>query len=97
MVVQTGITHAAAVEVDGVVQQRAIAVWSGLQFLEKLGEKFNMVGAYLGDLLNLHRVISMVTGGVVRLRYADLRISTITEFAGELKADNPGNVGLQRQ
>ena len=97
VVVQAGVTHAAAVEVDGVVQQRAIPVRRRLQLLQKAGENRNMVGVDLGDFLDFYRIIAVVAGGMMGLRHADFRIGAITQLAGELEGDDPGDIRLQRQ
>src|SRR5215510_12324260 len=53
MVVQTRVAHSTSVQIDGVVEQRSVAVWSGFQLLEELREEQHMERIDLRDLREL--------------------------------------------
>src|SRR5437016_3356111 len=97
MVVDTRVAHPASVQVDGVIEQRTVAVGSGFQFLEKLREQRHVERVDLGDFGELFRIVAMMTRGMVRVWDADFRIRTVIELARQLEADNPSDVGLKRQ
>ena len=97
VVVQAGVAHPASVQVDRIVEQRAVAVRSGLQFLEELREERDMERVDLRDLLDLFRISAVVTGGMVWLWNADFRIGAVAELARELEGDDPRDIGLKRQ
>ena len=42
VIVKAGITHAAAIHVDRVIEKRAVAIGSGLHSLEEVGKQRNM-------------------------------------------------------
>src|SRR5437660_1331439 len=97
MVVNTGVAQPASVQVHRVIEQRAIAVGSGFQFLEKLREQRNVERIDLRNFEEFFRIVAMMTGGMVRVRDADFRIRTVIELAGQLEGDDPCDVGLKRQ
>src|SRR6266567_5990428 len=51
----------------------------------------------LRDLRQLYGIVAVMTGGMVRIRNADLRIGTIALLARELKGDNASDIRLKRQ
>src|SRR5690349_13171295 len=65
MVVQTRIAHSTSVQIDGVVEQRSVAVRSGFQFLEELGEEQHMERIDLRNLRELVRTVAVMTRRVV--------------------------------
>src|SRR5439155_1106642 len=97
MVVNTGVAQPASVQVHRVIEQRAIAVGSGFQFLEKLRELRNVERIDLGNLEEFFRIVAMMAGGMVRVRDADFRIRTVIELAGHLEGDERCYVVLTRQ
>ena len=97
VVVQTRVAHPASVQEHGVVEQRALAVRRGLQLPEEIGEQRHMERADLGDLLDLHRIVAVMAGRMVRLRDANLGISTVAELARKLEGADPCDIGLERQ
>src|SRR5258706_9227234 len=74
VIVKAGITHAAAVQVDRVIEQRAVAIGGGLHSLEEIREQRNVERADLRYLRHLFRIVAVMTNGMVRVRDADLRI-----------------------
>src|SRR5437867_11401308 len=97
MVVNTGVAQPASVQVHRVIEQRAVAVGSGFQFLEKICEQRYVERIDLGNFRELFRIVAMMTRGMVRVRDADFRIRTVIELAGQLEGDDPRDVGLKRQ
>src|SRR5713101_2918651 len=97
MIVQAGVAHPASVQVNGVVEQGAVAVGSGLQLLEKPREQRHVERIDLGNLRELFRIVAVMTGGVVRVWDADFRIRAVTELARQLERDDPCDVGSKRQ
>src|SRR6266516_243133 len=97
VVVNTGVAQPASVQVHRVIEQRAVAVGSGFQFLEKLRKQRYVERIDLGNLEKLFRIVAMMTRGMVRVRDADFRIRTVIELAGQLEGDDPCDVGLKRQ
>ena len=96
VVVQTRVTHPAPVQVDRIVEQRALTIRSGPQLLDKLREQRNVERVDLGNFLDLYGVIAMVTRRMVRIWNADFRIRAVAELARELEADDPRDIGLKR-
>ena len=97
MVVNTGVAQPASVQVHRVIEQRAVAVGSGFQFLQKVREQRHVERIDLGNFEELLRIVAMMTRGMVRVRDADFRIRTVIELAGQLEGDDPCDVGLKRQ
>ena len=97
MVVDTGVAHPASVQIDGVIEQRAVAVRSDFQLLEKLREQQHVERIDLGNLRELLRIVAVMTGGMVRVWDADFRVRAVAELARQLEGDDPGDVGLKRQ
>src|SRR5712691_7224807 len=97
MIVNTGVAQPASVQVDGVIEQRAVAVGGGLQFLEKIREQRHVERIDLGNFGELFRIVAMMTRGMVRVRDADFRIGTVIELARQLEGDDSCDVGLKRQ
>src|SRR6185295_5934770 len=97
MVVQAGIPHPASIQVNSVVEQRAITIGSGLQFLEKLPEERHVKRIDLGNLQELLRIVAVMTDRMMRIRNADFRIRAVIELASELERHDTRDVGLKRQ
>ena len=97
VIVNARVAHAAAVDVNRMIEERSIAIRSSLHFLQELGEQRNVEGVDLGDLRHLLGIIPMVAGGMVGFGDTDLGISTIALFAGELEGDHAGDVRLKCQ
>ena len=97
MVVHAGVAHPASVQVDRVIEQRAVAVGRGFQLLEKLREQRHVERVDLGNLRELFRIVAVMTGGMVRVRDADFRIRAVAELARQLERDDPCDVRLERQ
>src|SRR2546422_3028704 len=97
MVVNTGVAQPASVQVHRVIKQRAVAVGSGFQFLEKICEQRYVERIDLGNFRELLWIVAMMTRGMVRVRDADFRIRTVIELARQLEGDDPCDVGLKRQ
>ena len=71
------IAHAAAVEDQRVIEQRAVAVGRRVQLLQELGEQLDVVGVDLGDLGDVLRVVAVVRDRMVLLGDADLRVGAL--------------------
>src|SRR5438034_9002488 len=81
MVVNTGVAQPASVQVHRVIEQRAIAVGGGFQFLEKLREQRNVERIELRKFEEFFRIVAMMTGRMVRFGSADFWIRTGIELA----------------
>ena len=92
VIMKVGIAHPAAVEVERVVQERAVPLGCGLQLREELGEQRHMELVDLGHPGDLCGVVAVVRERVVRVGDADLGIGPRAGFAGELEGDHPGDV-----
>src|SRR6266850_8283438 len=60
MVVNTGIAQPASVHVDGIIEQRAVSVGSGLQFLQKVREQRHVERIDLGNFRELFRIVAVM-------------------------------------
>src|SRR5882672_1956986 len=56
-----------------------------------------MVRIDLCDLRHLYRIVAVMTGGMVRVRDADLRIRAIALLARELECDDSRDIRLKGQ
>ena len=97
VVVHVRVAHAAAVQVERMVQQRAVAVRRRGQLLQEVAEQRDVVLVDLGDHGELRRIVPVVRRRVVRIRHADLGVRPVARLAGELERDDAGHVALQRQ
>ena len=97
MVVDVRVAHAAAVEIERVVQQVAIALRHRRQLLQEVVEQRDVELVDLRQLRHLLGVVAVVRRRVVRIRHPDLGIGPVARLAGELEGDDPGHVGLERQ
>ena len=88
------IPHTGAVEHDGVVQQRAVAVRRVGHPLDQLAEQRDVVDVDLRVLLDVVRVELVMGHTVVRLRHPDVRVGAAAQLAGHLEATHPGDIGL---
>src|SRR5436309_15062153 len=61
MVVNTGVAQPASVQVHRVIKQRAVAVGSGCQFLEKICKQRHVECIDLGTFEELLRIVVMMT------------------------------------
>src|SRR2546425_12891511 len=75
--VQAGIAHAAAVQIDRVIEERAVTVGSRPHLLEEIRKQRDMEAVDLGNLRDLFRIVAMMARWMVRIGHADLRIGTI--------------------
>src|SRR5215813_13970615 len=65
MVVQTRVAHPAAVQVDGVVEQRSVSIRSGFRFLEELREQQHVERIDLRNFRELVGTVAVMTRGMV--------------------------------
>ena len=97
VIVQAGVAHPASVQADRVIEQRTVAVGSGLHLLEEVREQRYMERVDLGDLRDLLGIVTMMAGRMVRIRHSDLGIRAVAQLARELERDDPGDVRLECQ
>ena len=81
--------------VDRVIEERAVAIGSGLHSLQELRKQRNMVRIDLCYLRHLVRIVAVMTGRMVRVADADLRIGAIALLARELEGDDARDVRLK--
>ena len=97
VVVDIWISNAAAVEVERMVQQRAIAFRCVLQFLQKLSKEGNMERIDLCHPRNLVRIIAVVGKWMVWIRNTDFRIGAVTGLPRQLECDDTSDIRLERE
>ena len=97
VIVDVGVAHAAAQQVQRVIQQRAVAVGRRRQLLDQVGEQRHVVGVDLRQLDELLRVVDVMRHGMVRLGDADVGIGAGAGLARQLEGDDARGVGLERQ
>ena len=95
VVVQAGISHAAPVQVNRVIQERPVSVRSRLHSLQKLRKQRNVIRIDLRDLRHLYRIVAVMARGMVRVGHADFRVRAIALLARQLECDYPRNVRLK--
>src|SRR6266850_3727614 len=97
VVMDVRIAHAAAIKIEGMVQQRPISIGCRFQFSEKFSEERNVELidlCHLGDLL---RIVAVMGERMMGIRDADFRIGAIARFSSELEGNDPGDIALQCQ
>src|SRR6185369_1207050 len=75
VIVYIGIPHAAAIQIQRMIEKRSVSFRSGLQFVQEVGKQRSVIGVNLGQLGELLRIVGVVRRGVVRVRDTDLGIS----------------------
>lgn len=78
-------------------QQVAIALGSGLQFVEELGEEGHVELVDLRHALDLGGVIAVMRKRMMRIRDTDLGVGPVAGLAGELEGDDTRDVALKGQ
>src|SRR5216684_1096750 len=79
------------------IEQRTVAILSGLKLIEEIGEQRHVKRIDLRHFRELLGIAAVVRQRMMRLGNADLGISSRAGFASELKRDDPGDVSLQSQ
>ncbi len=95
VVVEARVAHAAAVENQRVVEQRAVAVRSVAHPLEEVREQRHMELVDLRELQDLLWIVAVVADRVVRVCDADLRIRAVALLTRELEGSDPRDVRLE--
>src|SRR4051812_30757956 len=95
VIVNVGVAHAAAIEVQRVVEQRAVPFRRRFQFFEKVRKERDVERVDLRHPRNLFRVVAMMRERMVRIRDTDLRIGPVARFTGELERDYTRDVSLK--
>ena len=90
VIVFVEIPHAAAVQVERVIQEGAVSVGRGIQFLQVLGEERDVEGIDLGHASDLVRIVAMMAERVVWIRDPNLRIGSIASLTSKLEGDDAG-------
>src|SRR5207344_207129 len=88
VIVKAWITHAASIQVDRVIEKRAVPVGSGFHSLEEVRKERNMERIDLCNLRYFFGIVAVMTDWMVRVRNADLRIRSIALLARELEGDD---------
>src|ERR1051325_5905518 len=94
VIVKAGITHAAAVQVNRVIEERAATVGSGLHSLQKIGKQRNMMLVDLGDFRYLDRIVAVMADRMMRVGHADVGIRTVALLSRELERDDARDIRL---
>src|SRR5688572_3368951 len=97
VIMKAGVTHAAAVQIERMIEERAVTVRRVLHALEEVREQRHMECIDLRDRQELLGIVAVMTGGMVRIRDADLDVAPIALLARELERDDARDVGLERQ
>src|SRR5580765_3880885 len=95
VIVQAGIAHAASVQINAVIEERAVAIGSRLHPLEELREQRHVERVDLRDLRHLFGIGAVMTRWMVRVGDADLRIRAIALLARELERDDARDLRLE--
>ena len=74
------VAHAAAEDDDGMVEQRAVAVRGGAQFVEEVREHLDVIAVNFGHLADPLLVPGVVRQLVMRVGDADFAIRAVTLF-----------------
>src|SRR6185503_8395650 len=90
------IAHAAAVQDQGLIEQRAVTVRSGAKSLDEFRKQRQMVGVDLGVRLDRLRPVTVMGDRVVRLGDTDIRIGALAQLASEHEGEHTSQVGLIR-
>ena len=88
---------ASAVENDGMVQQRALAIGCGAEFLQEIGEHPDVERIDLGHLVNPLGAVLVVGERVVRVGNANLAVGTLGLLAAHHEGDDASHIGLVGQ
>ena len=97
VIVDVGIAHAAAQQIERVVEQRAVAIGRRLQLLDQIREQRHVVRVDLGELDQLLGIVHVVRHRMMRLGHADVRVGPRAGLARQLERDDARDVGLERQ
>lgn len=95
VVVGVGVADGGAVDDEGVVEKRGAAFFGGLEFIEAVGELFDVEGVDFGHLLDEFGVVAVVGAGVVRFGDAGFRVRLQAAFAGEHEGDDAGGAAQE--
>ena len=79
------------------VEERTVAVLSGLELLEESCKQRHMKAIDLGNLCNLVGIVTVMGQRMVRFRHAYFWVGASTRLSRELKGDDPSDVGPQGQ
>src|SRR5688572_11292774 len=94
--VDVSIPHAAAVQDQGVIEQRAVTVRSGAKPLDEFRKQRQMIRVDLGVGLDRLRPVAVVGDRVVRLGDTDVRIGALAQLASDHERKDTSQVGLIR-
>src|SRR5688572_11592910 len=97
VIVDVGISHAAAEQIERVIEQRAVAIWRRLELLDQIREQRHMVRVDLGELHQLLRIVGVMRHRMMRLGHADVRVGSGARFPRQLERDDASHVSLERQ
>src|SRR5215203_5422434 len=97
VIVNVGISHAAAEQIERVIEQRSIAIWRRLELLDEIREQRHVVRVDLGELHQLLRIVGVMRHGMMRLWHADVWVGSGARFTGQLERDDPSDVSLEGQ
>src|SRR5439155_2006515 len=97
VVMDVRIAYATAVKIERMIEQCAIPFRRGLQLPKELGKQRHMKLIDLGHARNFFRIIAVMRKRMMRIRNADLGVSSIAGFARELERDDARDITLQRQ
>src|SRR6266508_1797592 len=74
------VAQAAAVEDEGMIEQRAVAVGNGAQLVEEFSKQLRVVSVDLRDLLQPLGVVLVMRGRVMGIRYTDVGVRAVGEL-----------------
>ena len=97
VVMDIGISHAATVQQQRMIQQRAVAFLCLLQALQEVREQRHMELINFCHLRNFFRIVSVMGERMMWICHANLRISSITGFTSQLESCHASDIALKRQ
>src|SRR5450432_3444135 len=97
VVMLVAVAHSAAVKVERVVEQRAVAFRNGLELLQEVREERDVKFVDPGYLREHFGVAVVVRERMVRFGDSYLGIGPVAGFTGQLERNHARHVALQRQ
>jgi len=72
VIVQVAVAHGAAVQNQGMIQQRSVAVLNVLHLVQQVGNQADVIGVDLGQLFEFLGIVLVMRSGVERIGHANL-------------------------
>ena len=80
MIMRIRVTHRAAIEHHGMIQQGSVALRDRLQLLEQVGERGDMIPVQYGKPVHVLLQVGVVRQDVESIAHAALGVNGVAEF-----------------